>query len=107
MKDKQSKKVVIINDISSDTIEQAIFILRNSGEVASVGRKSYVLAEAQNIIQNYIQTTDKKGITAKNRPTKGATAVLKRGIMVAGVLVVGLGMCYGILNAFGFILQNL
>lgn len=60
MKDKQSKKVVIIEDIRSDTIEQAIFILRNHGGVVSEGsRGQRVIEEAQRVINAYVDTVEK------------------------------------------------
>lgn len=59
MKDKQSKKVVIINDIQSDAIEKAILILRSSGSSVSgnsAGR--HLIAEAQKVINGYVQTVE-------------------------------------------------
>lgn len=59
MKDKQSKKVVIINDINSDTIERAILILRDAGTAQPVPQNSGIVAEAQNVISSYIRVTEK------------------------------------------------
>ncbi len=57
MKEKPSKKVVIINDIASESIEQAIFILRNGGSVSSGGTTT-VVQEAQRIINAYAETME-------------------------------------------------
>ncbi len=61
MTDKKSRRAVIINNIDSDTIDQAIFILKS--EVASskpfaIEQKS-IAAEAQQIIDNYIRQVDR------------------------------------------------
>ena len=48
---KSSRRVVIINNIKSDKIEQAIFILRGDKDGKP---NSFVLAEAQEIIDSYI-----------------------------------------------------
>jgi len=47
---KSAKKVVIISGIKSDNIEQAIFILKDSGYIPF--QKS-IVDEADEIIQNY------------------------------------------------------
>lgn len=53
---KTSKKVVIINDIKSDSIEQAIFILRTPKKEYENYRVSGSIAgEAQNIINSYVR----------------------------------------------------
>ncbi|MBR2916908.1 MAG: hypothetical protein IKC07_04855, partial [Clostridia bacterium] len=49
---KSSRRVVIINNIKSDKIEQAIFILRGEKNQKP---NSVVLQEAQEIIDNYIR----------------------------------------------------
>ena len=58
MKEKPSKKVVIINDIASESIEQAIFILRNGGSFSSAGGTATVVQEAQRIINAYAETME-------------------------------------------------
>ncbi len=52
MTSKSSKKVVIINDIKSASIEQAIFILKDS---ESIEYGETLLDEANKIVQNYIR----------------------------------------------------
>lgn len=55
---KNSKRVIIIDKVKSDMIEQAIFILRgNEGDEALV--ECGIVAEAQGIIENYIRKMSK------------------------------------------------
>ncbi len=54
---RSSKRVVIINNIKSDKIEQAIFILKGSS-VQKVDR--FIVREAQGIIDNYIKNIENK-----------------------------------------------
>jgi hypothetical protein len=49
---KSSKRVVIINNIKSDKIEQAIFILRGSNLCKP---DKGIIKEAQNIIDDYVK----------------------------------------------------
>lgn len=59
---KNKRQVVIINDIKSDKIEQAIFILRdnvsqNTSEVQkyfSENRETDIVTEAQRIINSFL-----------------------------------------------------
>lgn len=48
-----SKRVVIINNLNSANIEQAIFILK--GGEASLEMNNKLICEAQKIIDNYVQ----------------------------------------------------
>lgn len=51
---KNSRRVVIIDKIKSDMIEQAIFILKgNEGD--AIAAECGIVAEAQGIIENYIR----------------------------------------------------
>ncbi len=59
MKEKPSKRVVIINDIASDSIEQAIFILRNAGIQGCGGGTPTIVQEAQRVINAYVETMEK------------------------------------------------
>ena len=62
MTNKSAKKVVIINDIKSREIEQAILILRDrEPERCSAS----LIEEANEIVQSYIRQTG----TEKHRPT--------------------------------------
>ncbi len=61
MTEKKSRRVVIINNIDSENIDQAIFILKSSSqkEKASRSVESNIAAEAQQIIDNYIRQVDR------------------------------------------------
>ena len=54
---KSARQVVIINDVKSDYIEQAIFILRD-GDNAKLPRKPEkdMVVEAERIIRSYMST---------------------------------------------------
>lgn len=107
MKEKNSKKVIIINEIASDTIEQAIFILKNSGkEVKPISQNSYVLAEAQNIIKSYIDKIENspKGIYRKK---KIISTKLKSALILGSTLLFGMGICYVMVCVFENILKTL
>ena len=59
MTDKKSRRVVIINNIKSDTIDQAIFILKSDkNQITSPRVENSVAYEAQNIINNYIRRVE-------------------------------------------------
>lgn len=47
---KNKRQVVIINDIKSDSIEQAIFILRDKAE----NKKTDIVTEAERIINSFL-----------------------------------------------------
>ena len=54
-----ARKVYIINNLKSDKIEQAIFILKNGHEFS--GRENSELAtEAQKIINDYVNKIEKR-----------------------------------------------
>ncbi len=57
MREKNSKRVVIIDQIDSDSIEQAILILRNNGVPTSRAGAS-IVSEAERIINSYVQTME-------------------------------------------------
>ena len=60
MIDKKSRRVVIINNIQSDTIDQAIFILKS--DKPGVSQQKFdndVAKEAQDIIDNYINQVER------------------------------------------------
>lgn len=72
MIDKKSRRVVIINNIESDTIDQAIFILKSdkNGNSKTFNEKN-VAAEAQNIINNYIKQVERlKGLHGSDSSKK-------------------------------------
>lgn len=77
MTDKKSRRAVIINNIDSDTIDQAIFILKSdstSSKSFAAEQKS-IAAEAQQIIDNYIRQVDrlKDGVTPSFKTKKKHT----------------------------------
>ncbi|MEG2380174.1 MAG: hypothetical protein RSB38_00580 [Oscillospiraceae bacterium] len=64
---KKSKRVVIINNIKSDLIDQAIFILSSDTiEAKSDFTSTNFVDDAQNIINSYISTTKKFSQTRYN-----------------------------------------
>ena len=58
MTDKKSRRVVIINNIKSDNIDQAIFILKNNRAESSHRIKTTIVQEAQDIINSYVRQVD-------------------------------------------------
>ena len=96
MKDKHSKKVIIINDINSDAIERAILILREGKcFVPSPAAGSHIVEEAGAVIRSYIRTMDKAQDEMdrrerKSRQPKSFAAHLPTLLSVlAGVAVLG------------------
>ena len=77
MTKQKGKRAVIISNIKSETIEQAIFILKPpTAEQESAS--SPIVAEAQQIINSYIQTMERL------HPECKKTNSGKRKLMVAG-----------------------
>jgi len=74
-----NRKVVILKDVNSDMIEQAILVLRNS---ASDG-ESKLLREAEKIVEKYM---DKKGQKVKEEKKPSTAMVLS---LIAIVISVG------------------
>ncbi len=74
MTDRKSRRVVIINNINSETIDQAIFILKSDKKdaVISRGRETDIVCEAQSIINSYVRQVErlKVGIPEKNTARK-------------------------------------
>ena len=61
MTDRKGKRAVIINHIASESIEQAIFILKpQRSENLDVGQS--IVAEAQEIINSYIMRVERGNI---------------------------------------------
>ncbi len=69
MIDKKARKVVIINNINSDTIDQAIFILKT--ELPNKSCENHIVEEAQKIIDSYVRQVERLkttgGHSAKSR----------------------------------------
>ncbi len=108
MRDRKSKKVVIINDIYSDTIEQAIFILRNNGNAVSIGTGTTpIVKEAQRVINSYIETIEKTKASIAKKEYCGARKkdvspwrkrLFKASVVLTTIGTVGWGL-YNIFNA--------
>ena len=77
MTDRKGKRAIIINNIKSDSIEQAIFILKPSAE-SRPNSGGGIVAEAQEIINSYIKTMERAEVRAD-----------KKGMRKIGVLIVG------------------
>lgn len=96
MGEKNSRRVVIIEDIDSNSIEQAIFILRNNGTIEKQGRGT-IVREAERVINAYVQTLEKAQIgmgrkeirSRKRNPNRnGKSAFVGFACLVlAGILV--------------------
>ncbi len=71
MKEKNSKRVVIIDEIDSGTIEQAIFILRSSGTEEKPEKRT-IVGEAERIINAYVQTMERtqRGLSKRERKSR-------------------------------------
>ncbi len=86
MTDKKSRRVIIINNIQSGTIDQAIFILKSDKtDVLPAGADVSIANEAQNIINNYIRQVEhhKSLIQKKSRYLPGWLKFLVAAIVVA------------------------
>lgn len=79
---KSSRRVVIINNIKSDKIEQAIFILRGSN-LQKPDRG--IIKEAQDIIDDYVKRTGGKALPP---PPSFESKRAKKRRMGAGLITV-------------------
>ncbi len=90
MTDKKGKRAVVINNIKSGSIEQAIFILKPSPcESAGVG--SAIVAEAQQIINNYICMIEghaSRRMARSKKITMFVVGVIGILTIIAGVLAI-------------------
>lgn len=91
MTDKKSRRVVIINNIDSDTIDQAIFILKSDKRDALPARANNSVAyEAQRIINNYIRQVERIKITnsaPSPRKHRGMTRIASLAAAIAAFAV--------------------
>ena len=69
MLDKKSRRVVIINNIQSDTIDQAIFILKNQKSTRFVPQNN-IVNEAQSIINQYMHQVERLKPLNRHRTKK-------------------------------------
>lgn len=90
MTDKKSRRVIIINNIQSGTIDQAIFILKSDkSDVLPAGADISIANEAQNIINNYIRQVEhhKSRIQKKSRRFPGWLKFLAATAIIAAFVV--------------------
>lgn len=81
MTEKRAKRVMVFDNVKSDTIERAIFILKSDKQGAISAKKENSAAyEAQRIIDDYVRRVEKIKIknprTAKKRTASRKTALL-------------------------------
>lgn len=109
MRDKQSKKVVIINDISSDTVERAILILRDSGRPETVCDSS-IVAQAQHIIESYAKTVEKaqEGMEKRMRKARREKGKKRNAVVyVLGAMLFFISVWYVVSEIFSKIMVNI
>lgn len=75
MTDRKSKRAIIISNIKSESIEQAIFILKATAETAAASGGGLV-AEAQEIINSYIKTIEGAGAREKKKNKRFAAVIM-------------------------------
>ena len=98
MTDKKSKRVVIINNIKSDTIDQAIFILKD--EVKTKGMSFSEInasVEAQEIINSYIRQVERLQTkpVRKQKKAKPPTLLL---LLLAATSILCMGLSIAVFN---------
>ena len=96
---KSSKRVVIINNIKSEKIEQAIFILRGS---CAQKPDRFIVREAQEIINDYINRVE--GAGGEFSLAEGSIKAKKRRFLrpgfLASILLAGLLSLIFVMKAF-------
>lgn len=103
MLDKKSRRVVIINNIQSDTIDQAIFILKNQ-KSQNHTKQSNIVQEAQTIIDQYIRQVNRlKPIHGQNKTEKKG----RKRNSASSVLMTILATAAFILTVFSIISHNM
>ena len=96
---KSSRRVVIINNIKSERIEQAIFILKGD---MGVKPDRFVVREAQEIIDNYIKRVRGESSLCKSPPDIVFRKEKKpRYGLVTGVIAVTLIAAIFLMKYFG------
>lgn len=111
MKDKQSRKVVIINDIDSKNIEKAILILRSGGTSISAPAGYHIVTEAQDIINAYSRTVEKTqtGLDRQEhraRRTEKHSSAARRALCVLCALIAFFGIGGFVLNVIQPLLEK-
>ena len=87
----RGKRAVIINNIKSGMIEQAIFILKAPAGESLAGAGSGIVAEAQEIINSYIDTIEgKRAVYKRKRFSKNMALFALLGAGFVATIAVGL-----------------
>ncbi len=105
MTEKTPRKAVIINNIDSDTIDQAIFILKSdspSKSLPSLSEKS-IAAEAQLIIDSYIRQVNR----IKDDYPQGLKMPQKKSRLKGTALFMFAAICFLCLGAGLFLINAL
>lgn len=76
------KKIVVIREIPSNIIEEAIFVLRNSSKC----NKDFVATEARSIIEDYISQQNKQ--CKKNIAEKPGNAAMPEMVSVSVIAAI-------------------
>ncbi len=95
MTEKNGKRAVIINNIRSKSIEQAIFILKSPEKDGCVDPGGYVISEAQEIINSYIRRMED---TIPQKTKKPMVRKILAGSVVL-LTMVTVAVIYGFLKA--------
>lgn len=96
---RSKKQVVIVNDIKSDSIEQAIFILRDKNGIANVvPNNGDIVLEAERIINSFLSTgiCSTRSIHEKQKSNMWVKSIL---YITSSMAVVGISLL--ILSFFG------
>ncbi len=88
MTDKKSRRVMIFNNIKSDTIDQAIFILK-SAPLKGRTNDATAAGEAQEIINSYVRQVEsiRSGKRKKSHSKALGVAVFASGFSLLGMLL--------------------
>lgn len=98
MTDKKSRRVVIINNIKSDTIDQAIFILKDEVRAKGVSFSDInASVEAQEIINSYVRQVErlKAKPAVKKKKAKFPALVL---VLLAATSLLCMGLSIAVFN---------
>ena len=110
MKDKQSKKVVIIHNIDSESIEKAILILRSGGTATPAPAGYHIVHEAQEIIDAYRKTMEKTQNELSRQEKRARNtknhAFLWRSLCVMGVMGAFCAFGYWMLSVIPALIQK-
>ena len=110
MKEKKSKKVVIINDIDSENIEKAILILRSGGTATT--QTYHIVTEAQELINAYRKTVEKTHSCLEKkenriRKREKQLAYLSRILWATGIMASFIFGGYLFLQGLNFLLEKI